>query len=69
MLSCEAKPFVGQFVTVTYREKNGTEHTIQTELFDINFVALKGPCLITDAGDFRLDRVKTLHLTAAQKAA
>ncbi len=57
MLLSEAKRFVGQFVTLTCRERSGETVDIDAEVYDIGFVPLYGPCLITDVGEIRLDRL------------
>lgn len=57
MLISDAKGYVGQVVQVTYSDRTGTEIVDTAEVFDVNFVPLYGPCLITDIGEIRLDRV------------
>lgn len=69
MLLSEAKRFVGQFVNLTYRERSGDTVQKTAELFDIGFVPLYGPCLITDIGEIRLDRVEGCHPLVKEKAA
>jgi hypothetical protein len=39
------------------------------EIFDVGFVPLYGPCLITDIGEIRLDRVVSLEYASMNKAA
>lgn len=69
MLLTEAKRFVGQFVNLTYRERSGDTVEKTAELFDIGFVPLYGPCLITDIGEIRLDRVEGCSLIVNERAA
>jgi hypothetical protein len=69
MLLSEAKRFVGQFVTMTYRERSGDTVQKDAEVFDIGFVPLYGPCLITDVGEVRLDRLVDMAALEAKKAA
>lgn len=69
MLLSEAKRFVGQFVNLTYRERSGDTVQKTAELFDIGFVPLYGPCLITDIGEIRLDRVEGCFPLVKEKAA
>lgn len=57
MLISDAKNFVGQVVEITYTDRLGKETSEVAEVFEVNFVPLYGPCLITDVGDIRLDRV------------
>lgn len=71
MLIAEAKELVGNFVNLTYLDRNGHEIADLAEIFDVAFVPLYGPCLITDIGELRLDRVVTVELSsfASLKAA
>lgn len=69
MLISDAKSFVGQMVEVAYLDRKGDEIHEVAEVFDVNFVPLYGPCLITDIGDLRLDRIQALTALAQQKAA
>lgn len=69
MLVTDASKFIGQFVHVTYLEPGQPERVSLAEVFDVNFVPLKGPCLVTDIGDFRLDRVAELSGLAYRKTA
>lgn len=69
MLISEAKVFTGQFVKLVYRDRRGAEIERQTEVFDVGFVPLYGPCLITDAGEIRLDRVVVCEGVALARAA
>ena len=63
MLISEAKPLIGQFVNVTYTDRHGAEVTETTEVWDVAFVPLYGPCVITDAGELRLDRIVNIEVT------
>ncbi len=69
MLISDAKSFVGQVVEVVYSDRKGTEIKEVAEIFDVNFVPLYGPCLITDIGDIRLDRVHQIEKFSQTKAA
>ncbi|MBX3096526.1 MAG: hypothetical protein KF812_06665 [Fimbriimonadaceae bacterium] len=69
MLVTDATKFIGQFVHVTYLEPGQPERITLAEIFDVNFVPLKGPCLITDLGDFRLDRVAEVTALELRKVA
>ena len=57
MLISEAKPLVGQFVNLTYTDRSRKEYNETVEVFDVTFIPLYGPCLVTDLGDIRLDRI------------
>lgn len=69
MLLSDAKKYVGHFVTLSYRERSGDMTNVDAEVFDIGFVPLYGPCLITDVGEFRLDRVESCAQVQQQRAA
>jgi len=69
MLISEAKNFVGHVVHLQYRDRAGREHMELAEIFDVGFVPLYGPCLITDIGEIRLDRVVSLEYASMNKAA
>lgn len=57
MLISDAKTYVGQSIDVRFTDRAGREFCERVEVFDIAFVALYGPCLITDFGEIRLDRI------------
>ncbi len=69
MLISDAKKFVGQVAEISFLDRKGDEVIEVTEIFDVNFVPLYGPCLITDVGDIRLDRVQNIARWAVEKAA
>lgn len=69
MLLSEAKRYVGQLVSMSYRERSGETVEKVAEIYDIGFVPLYGPCLITDIGEIRLDRLQTCTLVAQEQAA
>ncbi len=68
MLISDAKGFVGQWVEVVYKDRVGAEVVDTAEVFDVNFVPLYGPCLITDIGEIRLDRVVACVMVVRNKA-
>ena len=57
MVISEAQKMVGNVVELSYRDKRGEALSVVAEVFDVGFVSLYGPCLITDVGEIRLDRV------------
>ncbi len=57
MLISEAKTLIGQVVLLTISDRAGRESNKMAEIFDVGFVPLYGPCVITDQGEFRLDRI------------
>ena len=65
MLISEAKSFVGQNVQVAFTNRKGEQLTEFAEVFEVNYVPLYGPCLITDVGEIRLDRVVSCEYAAA----
>ncbi|MDI9641429.1 hypothetical protein QPK87_07140 [Kamptonema cortianum] len=67
MLISEAKHLVGQMVNLTYSDRNGQEFTEATEVYDVAFVPLYGPCVICDLGEIRLDRVLNSEIIAYQQ--
>lgn len=60
MLISDAKEFVGLIVDVAYTDRKGETIHDTAEVFDVNFIPLYGPCLITNIGDIRLDRVQRI---------
>ena len=69
MLISDAKKFIGQIVELQFLDRTGTVNTEVVEVFDVNFIALYGPCLITDIGDIRLDRISRATPTVQTKVA
>ncbi|MBL8068106.1 MAG: hypothetical protein JNM28_06630 [Armatimonadetes bacterium] len=57
MLISEAKTLIGQTIALTYTDRTGQEYTEVTEIYDVAFIPLYGPCMITDSGEVRLDRI------------
>lgn len=69
MLISDAKKFIGHTVLVEYLNRAGRTLSETVEVFDVNFIALYGPCLITDVGDIRLDRVLRAEVETPARAA
>lgn len=69
MLISDAKKLVGHTIALEYVDRKGEVMKDQVEVFDVNFIALYGPCMITDIGDIRLDRVNSALPVAQQAAA
>lgn len=59
MLISDAKKLIGQIVDITHADRTGAVLHDRVEVFDVNFIALYGPCMITDIGDLRLDRISS----------
>lgn len=53
----DAKTFIGMPLRLTWTGRKGDEQTDLVYVFNVGFVPLYGPCLITDKGEIRLDRV------------
>jgi hypothetical protein len=53
----DAKTFVGMPLRLTWTGRKGDEQTDLVYVFNVGFVPLYGPCLITDKGEIRLDRI------------
>ena len=68
MLISDAKNFVGERVEVRFFDRRMKEVVEVAEVFDVNFVPLYGPCLITDVGDIRLDRIQSMDLVEDQQS-
>lgn len=69
MLISEAKPLVGHFVNLSYTDRSNNIYSETVEIFDVTFIPLYGPCIITDVGEIRLDRIVKAEKAASQKAA
>ena len=57
MLSSDAKAYVGRTVHIEFTDRAGTARDETTQVYDLGFLPVGGPCLITDIGEIRLDRV------------
>ncbi len=60
MLIPEAKRYLGQNCSVTFRDRRGEEVTKNLHLHDVQFVPLYGAYLIGDVEDVCLDRVTSI---------
>ena len=69
MTISEAKSLVGSDVALTWRDRNGGELNEVTHVYTADFVPLYGPCLITDSGEIRLDRIVAYELAENRKTA
>ena len=65
----EAKSMIGLEVSIAWRDRKGEEVHQVAKVFSADFVPLYGPCLVTDAGDIRLDRIVSCELVAQRKIA
>lgn len=64
----EAKTFANQRVQLTWVDRRGDSYSDVVDVFEVNFVPLYGPCMITSAGEIRLDRIQSCHVAAASIA-
>ena len=53
----EAKSYIGSPLKLTWTGRRGDEQSDLVYVFNVGFVPLYGPCLITDKGEIRLDRI------------
>jgi hypothetical protein len=60
----EARTLIGHKVQLTWADRAGNETSGVVEVFEVNFVPLYGPCLLTDFGDIRVDRVIHYEIAA-----
>ena len=67
----DAKTFIGMPLRLTWTGRKGDEQSDLVYVFNVGFVPLYGPCLITDKGEVRLDRVVTFEsvVSRAESAA
>ncbi len=65
----DAKRFIGKDVTLRWQDRKGDELETVARVYSADFVPLYGPCLLTDAGEVRLDRVVSCELIAQPKIA
>ncbi len=68
MLITDAKAFVGDIVQLSYHDRKVEVITERVEVFDVNFIPLYGPCLITNIGDIRLDRIASVKPMIANES-
>lgn len=65
----EAKAFINQWVQLTWSDRRGREIQDLVQVFEVEFVPLYGPCLITSQGDIRLDRIAACFVAEKKAAA
>ena len=69
MTISEARRFVGCEVALCWHDRNGQELRTESRIYAADFVPLYGPCLMTDAGEIRVDRVVSCELAVQPKIA
>lgn len=57
----EAKQYLGQTVSVTYRDRLGDLHTQAMRVQDVSFVPMYGACLVGDVEDVWLDKITSIN--------
>jgi hypothetical protein len=62
----EARAFQNTTVELTWNDRTGTPLTKYAHIFEVAFIPLYGPCLVTTEGDIRLDRVVSCELRLAK---
>jgi hypothetical protein len=65
----EARGYIGCEVALCWHDRKGDELHSVTQIYAADFIPLYGPCLITDSGEIRLDRVVSCEHVAQKKAA
>ncbi len=58
----EAKTFIGRQVALEWTDRKGALLTDVVDVYEVNFVPLYGPCMITSVGEIRLDRIQSCVL-------
>lgn len=64
----EARKFVDKTVLLRWTDRKGVEVEESLHLYDVGFVPLYGPCLVTSRGEIRLDRVVSCSLASVKAA-
>lgn len=65
----EAKAYVNCQVELTWTDRKGVANTDVVDVYEVNFVPLYGPCMITNVGEIRLDRVQACSAIVPAKLA
>lgn len=60
----EARKLANQTVVLSWTDRKGAVLTETLFVYEVKFVPLYGPCLITDNGEITLDRVQSAHWIA-----
>ncbi len=60
MMIPEARQYLGQQVSVTYRDRRGDTHTKAMRVTDVSYVPMYGSCLVGDIEDVWLDRITSI---------
>jgi hypothetical protein len=60
MMVSQAKAYVGARCEIVSTDRRGIEQRTWAEIFDVTFIPMYGAFLVTDAGEFLLDRVRLI---------
>ena len=66
MLSSDARAYVGQTVHIEFTDGTGTARNETTTVYAFGFHPVGGPCLVTNVGEVRLDRVLNCNPVASE---
>lgn len=70
MQLAEAKTYEGLTVSLTWVNRKGEEICDAVDVYEVTFVPMYGPCLVTTSGNVSLDRVVSCEaLPAVRRAA
>lgn len=69
MRLAEAKTYEGQTVSLTWVNRKGEEVCEAVDVYEVTFVPMYGPCLVTDVGNVSIDRVVTCATVPALRRA
>ena len=62
----QARTYQNRTVDLTWNDRTGAAQTKSAHVFEVAFIPLYGPCLVTTEGDIRLDRVVDCRLRLAE---
>ncbi|MBI1756111.1 MAG: hypothetical protein HYR64_03285 [Fimbriimonas ginsengisoli] len=65
----DARRLVDRQVFVCWRNRKGEVLTDTVFVYQVQFVPLYGPCLVTDAGEIHLDRIESALPVSTSEAA
>lgn len=65
----EAKAFIEHRVELEWTDRKGETLKDTVVIYEVNFVPLYGPCMITSVGEIRLDRILNCELVQTVRIA
>jgi hypothetical protein len=65
----EAKAYANKRVELSWIDRKGEAICEVVDVYEVSFVPLYGPCMITGAGEIRLDRIQACVLIEPAKIA